>query len=215
MPTLSDDELLEAARLASVAGMPAQQVAEPVQNAPNEPQRTTVGGESSGAPVSYSALELANRRYPSGELHMPPALVPTADRTTMPAPAIEPSVPPPALEVGHAGFGELFARGEHRGALAAALARLALCPSDGTAARIATQSEEAIVARLYEQLGAPSRVPALAADAQALDPHEAFLFHHIDGFSDIETLVDSAGMNRVEVLDRLLALLQRGAITLG
>jgi hypothetical protein len=75
------------------------------------------------------------------------------------------------------------------------------------------------MAQVFARFGSPASVPRPVLSIEEvkelpLEPRSAFVLSHVDGQSDVETILDLCGMAPDEVLEALVDLLSYGAIAI-
>ena len=148
------------------------------------------------------------RRESMRESHPP-------ERATMPAPpaaigrfSIEMNVS--ASEVD---YRALFEAGSFREALLGARERLSVSPADTSALRIAQRSEEALVEHGVAALGGPTAILMLARELPEAEStaRERIVMRRLEhGPIPLQTLLDGDDLGRIEALDLVVALQDRG-----
>jgi hypothetical protein len=138
-------------------------------------------------------------------------------RATMPAPPVSLGRFSIELPLGteDVDFRALFERGAFREALAATRERLATSPADTTALRIAQRSEEALVTQLLRTLGVGDSAVAELEPRVGMPetPREMLVWERVhEGITALDALLANVPFNRVEALDAIVALRDRGAL---
>jgi hypothetical protein len=82
------------------------------------------------------------------------------------------------------------------------------------------ESREAQERECLEAIGSESTLLLRAVSDDrlkqlSLDPASAFLFSLLDGNTDVETVIDIAGLRRLEVLEHLRDLVERGIVVVA
>jgi hypothetical protein len=88
------------------------------------------------------------------------------------------------------------------------------------AAPSTVESREALERECLEAIGSESTLLLRAVSDDrlkhlAIDPVGAFLFSLLDGNTDVETVIDIAGLPRLEVLRHLRDLVERGIVVIA
>jgi len=175
--------------------------------------------EEEPAPISSefeegSALNLAGRRPAQ------PAPAPA------PAPVASPAPPQVARSrTANPGTPEMdmrdrFALGDFSGALVVAESLLDGDPSNAEAARYAETCRERLRQMYAARLGALDKVPRVIVPPDqvrwlSLDHRAGFVLSCVDGYSNIEEILDVSGMPSLDALRVLYELLQQRIISVG
>lgn len=128
------------------------------------------------------------------------------------------SAPPDTLSNSQA-MKDRFAMGDFSGALALAEGILRIHPSDMEAQSLATKCREVLHDMYASRIGDMSRVPQVSMSPDqirwlSLDHRAGFMLSMIDGFSSVDDLLDVSGMQRLDALRILCALLDQKVIAL-
>ena len=112
------------------------------------------------------------------------------------------------------------AAGEHEEALFLLSGLLELSPLHPEASTLATECRAALERQCLSVLGSEKSVLVVALSAEelkrfALDNVSGFLLSHMDGATDVETLIDISGLPRLLALRHLRGLLDRGIIVVA
>jgi hypothetical protein len=111
-----------------------------------------------------------------------------------------------------------LARGNYEEARVAALELLARDPTDTEAFELCESCHDYLFREYVDRLGSLTSVPMvrLAADEMVkgvdVDHRAGFILHLIDGTSNVETVLDACGMDRLDALRILHELVERGII---
>lgn len=115
---------------------------------------------------------------------------------------------------------DLYAMGDFTGALAVAEQLLAQNPDDLEAQRYAQSCRDVLMQMYSERVGSLRQVVSVAIPADqirwlSLDHRSGFLLSLVDGTSTIEELLDISGMQKLDALRILHALLEQRVISVS
>jgi hypothetical protein len=112
---------------------------------------------------------------------------------------------------------QLHREGQHEPALFLLTRLLELAPLHPEGSTLATECRAALERECLSAIGSASSVLVQAITAEelktfSLDNVSAFLFTQIDGATDVETILDIAGLPRLLALRHLRGLVERGIV---